>query len=96
MGYLGWTWANKERKRGAGEHGAVPPTGNPGLRQWLDCAAVGIALIAPWQLRRATATRSAQQLLAEEPGPVTTRGVKINTDAATRRSAEAGRKPLVL
>lgn len=55
-----------------GEHGAVPSTGNMGLRQWLDCAAIGIALIALWQLRRATETRSTQQLLAEELGPVTT------------------------
>lgn len=41
-----WSKANKERKC-VGEDGAVPPTGNPGLRHWLDCVAVGIALLDP-------------------------------------------------
>lgn len=46
VGSLGWSKTNKERKR-VGEDGAVPPTGNPGLRHWLDCVAVGIALLDP-------------------------------------------------
>lgn len=39
---------------------------------------------------RAAAARSAKWLLAEEPGPVTTRRVKINTTAVTGRSGSAG------
>lgn len=46
VGSLGWSKANKERKC-VGEDGAVPPTGNPGLRHWLDCVAVGITLLDP-------------------------------------------------
>lgn len=46
VGSLGWSKANKERKR-LGEDGAVPPTGNPGLRHCWDCVAVGIAVLDP-------------------------------------------------
>lgn len=37
MGCLGWTKANKERKRAGGGDRAVPPTGNSGLGHRLDC-----------------------------------------------------------
>lgn len=91
MGSLGWSKANRERKC-VGEDGAVPPTGNPGLRHWLDCVAVGIALLDPVvstarQLRRAAAARSAL-LLAEEPSENKHKG--CNWQHSDGKSASAG------
>lgn len=99
MGSLGWSKANRERKC-VGEDGAVPPTGNPGLRHWLDCVAVGIALLDPVvstarQLRRAAAARSAL-LLAEEPSENKHKGCNWQHSDGKECECRADRKPSVL
>lgn len=54
-----WDGLRQTRSGSArGEDGAVPPTGNPGLRHWLDCAAVAIALLDPAAEHGPAAARS--------------------------------------